>query len=274
MQCFLFLWDTRVYIGGYIVTFFIVLAGFSCDYAFPSSVIVTWNTGGKYLIYRLSKIWLPHMAAFFCTIPWLVYIHFADWNNLLAYHLFIQSYVPKVGYYFAINGVEWTISAFIGAWLLAPYIIKIIKKMNSIIILFITILMTIIIGIIPLYFEYLQGESGWWATCMNPLLFVIPEFCIGLMLSQFLKRRDNIWKKRGNSVMEFLAILVIIATGIRMTDMIENDNIKFLLFSISMIIVFFKDNGWVSNNIFHKKIFHKLSEISMEVYLQRGEAIY
>jgi peptidoglycan/LPS O-acetylase OafA/YrhL len=108
------------------VTFFFVLSGFILTYVYQSLSAIDRR---NFYIARFSRIWPAH---FISLIIFLVLIPKSHWmwdgaNQIfvpIANALLIQSIVPIPEYYFAFNGVSWSISTELFFYIAFPFLIS------------------------------------------------------------------------------------------------------------------------------------------------------
>ena len=102
------------------VSFFFVLSGFILAYVYPS--LDSWREVRRFWLARFARIWPAYFAAFLLTFALLFY----EWNSLtgVAYLAMVQAWLPVSVFYFAYNGVAWSISTEAFFYLAFPALIR------------------------------------------------------------------------------------------------------------------------------------------------------
>lgn len=116
------------------VGFFFVLSGFILAHVYFGSI----ETIGKlrFYAYRLARVWPAYFSS---LILFLVLIQSSEWVEggvdtmlvTVSNVFMVQSLIPAKGYYFAFNGVSWSISTEIFFYLAFPFAIYVIKKSQT-----------------------------------------------------------------------------------------------------------------------------------------------
>jgi peptidoglycan/LPS O-acetylase OafA/YrhL len=107
------------------VSFFFVLSGFILTYVYPR--LDTFADRGRFLLARFARLWPAHV----CTFA-LVFLLFDGQERAYQIHprtvgllnlALLQSWVPRMGYFFSYNDVAWSISTEFGFYLLFLFLI-------------------------------------------------------------------------------------------------------------------------------------------------------
>lgn len=181
--------------GGYAALFFVIMSGVLCRLSYRGenySLLV----GFKYTWYRMYKMLIPHLIGL--ALIYILHFYFNDWNksDILGGLFFMHCWTPKVSY-FSGNSVEWTVSCLLGSWFLSPFIIGIIKKVNTnfikvlfcIDIIYI-ILRTVIVSLVFNKFMLQVSVFGVWILNNQNPTIIIPMYLLGIFLAELLCRSN------------------------------------------------------------------------------------
>lgn len=266
-------------IGGDFVTFFIVLSGFFAIYTFKDSYLTApLLDGPQYLFRKLKKFYPLHIIAFLLSLP-LSIGTFQEYNFsktlliTLAYNTYTQSFFPDGAYYFAFNGVEWTMSVLCFCYLMTPLIVRLLKKIHITTLKgFFFLAITIYIIQFIYVFIFKTNENCVWFCSINPL-FRILDYFIGCSLGYFYnhsKRHINTNLVTGSLIqLSTLACVIVVCTYfIPRVNTAYRWSLIMTPLSVIIILVFaFRQDASIFSNLFHHKIFVTLGKVSYEIYI-------
>ena len=208
------------------VSIFIILSGFLMFYSY-SDRDISCSIKNNFLFTKkkIEKLYWLHIAMMFLVLLYSIKNLIVDFDrqlfrdeviNVVLHTLLIQSWIPFEKYYYSLNGVMWYLSTVTFFYFMSPYIIRYIKKIDSI---KKTIILSIGIYIIQILFIYYVNEIflvntgnkdvATWLTYISPI-FRLGDFIIGcnigyLFVKCITKRNFFIY-----SVLEVVSLLLII----------------------------------------------------------------
>jgi peptidoglycan/LPS O-acetylase OafA/YrhL len=165
------------------VAFFFILSGFVLSMSYKKRFAENKITYREYFGARIARVYPLHLLTLIISVPLSFPELTSDvagfFSRFIADVLLIKSWVPDPRYYFAFNGVAWSISAELFFYMIFPVLILLAGpgKRWSIAIL---ILIPVLIFIMPEVYEHKLFH-------INPL-FRAFDFFIGILLYELYER--------------------------------------------------------------------------------------
>ena len=206
---------------------FIIMSGFLMAYNYYDREI-TYNP----FIFALKKIWALYPLHIFCMVIVLVkpvlsivVNHsfsglFENIKYFVCNVLLVQAWIPNYSYYYSLNAVSWYLCICVFFYFLFPFIIRLLRKINSkrtifFLVLFI-ILLEVLISVIAYFFasdNRFDTFSAHWVTYIFPisrLCDFLLGCCFGLIVTRFGRCRSSnnqLWSLL--SLIAFLGVLLL-----------------------------------------------------------------
>ena len=237
---------------GYIgVSFFFMLSGFILTYRYADAIKTNAFSFSIFINRRIARILPMYYVGLLIVLP-LTYPELVNGDRvfylkklvLLVTLFFAQSFIPISDYYFAFNGVSWSISTELFFYIIFPLLCAGFLRITNVkkAVLYITATV-IAMGTIFLFLE----NSYYWLY-INPIMRTA-DFCIGICLFVFLKnsklqipeKNATLWE--GVAVFNFVLFFII--------QPVIHINFKYAVFywiPIAMLLaVFYLIRGKISN---------------------------
>ena len=258
-------WSFKVseILPGSAVTGFFVLSGFGVAYNYLDREIDQF-----YVLKKIKQIYPIYLFSLVLTTPvviWKAGEQFLDYAKWLPVDLvLLQSWTSNAMNW---NGVAWFLSDIVFCYLLAPVLLKGIKRLkNKFLICFLLMLVLPIIN--KCLYLYLNDLEISLSTYTFPA-FRLFDFCMGMILAAlFIGIHDglsaNTWYG-GRAFKVFASIIEIAA----LTIWLCGDWIVFATssyFQCFIVLVFAFDNGLVSY-LFRTRLFQLMAKHNMELFL-------
>lgn len=259
--------------GSYFVTFFILLSGFFSVYTYKEKDL---GVSIKYMLCRMKKFFPIHILAFICSIPLFVdtLCCYAVEKRILVtlcYNTFLQALVPQADFYFAYNGVEWTMSVLCWCYLVTPLTINILKKIKIdswkkflVIVSVVYVFEVVYICIFKNYENYV------WICGVNPLFRFWDYFigcCLGCLYINLGEQDKN--KSSFTQVLVLILVFIIYVNVIPKLNPAYCWSLVMTPVSVLIIIVFAmmeSQKGFLCN-LLANKYFVSLGKRSFEIYM-------
>jgi peptidoglycan/LPS O-acetylase OafA/YrhL len=268
-----FLFHLNMFDEGYSgVSFFFILSGFILTYNYHDK----FSSKDKislidFYIARISRIYPLHLLTFILALP-LLYPTFFERPLLellkLGFNLLlVQSFIPFPEFFFANNGVSWSLSTEMFFYLILPLIlfsfnkIKGNKKLISILII-IWIFCTAIVYI------FRDISLNRWMFYIFPP-FRLADFLIGVILALLFKKFKNVnINNKVASLFEVASVLLLVFSIYFASNV--HPSFKWGMYYapfMSLIILVFAYQKGVFSKILSSRIFIFLGEISFSFYM-------
>jgi peptidoglycan/LPS O-acetylase OafA/YrhL len=186
--------------GGVGVSFFFVLSGFVLVWSAPPG-----DTVGAFLQRRFAKIYPNHAVAFVCAIVLVVVSGAAvSGSAVLSNLLLINGWLFQPGYPNAINPVSWTLCCEAFFYLILPFLLPRLRRVNS-------EQLYLALALIPVAALLIAAALREWVPDQYvPVVGFFPpmryhEFLVGVLVGELVVRRQ--W--RGPGLWPSTALVVI-----------------------------------------------------------------
>ncbi|MBI9098404.1 MAG: acyltransferase [Spirochaetaceae bacterium] len=257
-----------VFEKGYIgVGFFFILSGYILTHVYKNQIIKNEFNLKRFYIYRIARIYPLHFITLMLSIPLTIGIlkktPFSWTQKFLENILLVQSMIPKRHHYFSFNIVSWSISSEMFFYLLFPFLIILILKLD---LRKISILLTIIIVTTVSLMLVIKEDLHHALFYINPL-FRLGDFLIGIILYRFSTKFSfsSIGKA---TILEFTSIILLLLffSGSSHIPQVFQFSVYYWLPIAFIIVIFSKQKGKISE-LLSKRVFLLLGEISYGFYL-------
>ncbi len=268
---------------GYVgVSFFFLLSGFILAYNYHEKFIcLKKDKIRNFYTARIARIYPTHVLTFFASIPMLLggnfyRVHIPGCVRISAINfLLLQSFMPKIYYYFSYNIVSWSLSDEMFFYLLFPFLIfayyqmkpGLVKILFAIVGLWILTAIPVFIFIQKLPHDY---DLAYWLFNIVPFSRII-DFTVGILLfflySRILSQSLD-WKSAYFTFAELTSI-VLLAAAFRFSSHAHQYYhwaAYYMPFMALMILVFAFSKGGVSSFL-SRKYFVLLGELSFAFYM-------
>ncbi|MFC0269958.1 acyltransferase family protein [Metabacillus herbersteinensis] len=264
------------YQTGYLgVSFFFILSGFILAYNYSVRLKqLDSHEIKKFYCARIAKIYPIHLLTFFFAVPYYFFIPLKHDPVLYVFQsitniFLLQSFIPFGNVSF--NGVSWSLSNEIFFYLMFPIIISLTLKY-----LWEIKWKIYLIGSLWLIFIFCfanlpsNNELTTWFTYYFPITRIF-EFFVGVTLGLiFLEKRDFLIKK-SHLFLSFLEVLsIILLIFVIIISPYFPQSLRYSLLYIpflSFLIFIFSLQKGIISNVFSRKIFVYLGEISFSFYM-------
>jgi peptidoglycan/LPS O-acetylase OafA/YrhL len=184
------------------VSFFYVLSGFILAYTYRD-IQLTRADLSQYAWARLARILPVHVATWALA---LVLFHGGGWTikEILTNLFLVQSWVPSSQYFYAVNGVSWSISDEAFFYALLPLMLIHVQRtwLSSF------LLCGLVTASILWIARWSTGDVRLWASYIFPLTRVV-EFMAGVAAFQISRNVSGFWEKVSTpsaTILEFVAL--------------------------------------------------------------------
>lgn len=274
-------------LGAWGVSIFLVLSGFIMYYAYSNRDLETgFEKNITFAVKKIKKLYPLHIITMILALAIEVYMYFEyiapnnvrDFYERVVLNVFlVQSWIPEEYTYFSLNGVSWYLSTCLFLYFMFPYIMKRVKKYDSIfyaVIKVAAVMCLQILASIILQSFNATDEVVKWGTYIAPV-YRLGDFYIGMVLGYIFFNRKKAFSTSGSLYFAFLiTIIEAITIGLNIiTQWIFNESIglfgsvyfKFTLLymPLSMIIVylFALNEGFISKFLTNRFMIY-IGEIS------------
>jgi peptidoglycan/LPS O-acetylase OafA/YrhL len=253
-----------------LVTVFFVISGFSITLKYYTEF--KQISLKKYWIFIQKRFWILfplYILTFFLSIPVSDSLNSSSdaFGKVLTYLTMTQIYIPVDKYFFSFNCLAWYVSCLMALYLIYPFIIFIIHKLNittTIKLLFALVLVWLLSYLLAT--RYLNSDfiSYYWVLYIMPTgrIFNFISGIIACLL--FLKTRNSIKSGLKLNILELLVSIIFFVCLIVMPQVPEEFYLSFYLmpFITILIIVYSYQKGFISKFIGNKY----LSTLGILVY--------
>jgi peptidoglycan/LPS O-acetylase OafA/YrhL len=155
------------------VSFFYILSGFILQHAYGN--VLPEIGGPRFVLLRIARIWPLHILIVLIT---LALAHHATIGQLVAVATLTQSWIPFQDYYFAVNGVAWSISDELFFYACFPLLTVLVRRNPKATLLVTCALLATYLRLVPSTGgeEQVIGLFG-----ISPLVRM-PEFILGMVV--------------------------------------------------------------------------------------------
>lgn len=256
------------------VSFFLVLSGFVISYNYYNKISsYSKKEVIEFTKKRFRKIYPLHLLTFLLSILVFIKIIYKFPLKMIIIGIFnitlTQSFIPINGVYFSFNAVSWYLSVILFCYLLTPFLISNIKKIEikniNLIIAIIAIYLLQVIYVLI----FKENNHNHWLIYINPF-FRLLDYINGLLLGvMVLKNRSiNTDISIKNTIYEVGTILIFLV--IYYFYPYINQSIRWGCYytpsSILIIFIFSKQGGYISKMLQNKYLVY-LGNISFEFYM-------
>lgn len=255
--------------GAFPVSFFLILSGFVLMMSYGERVL-NMNYF-EFIQKRFVRIYPTHLL---CLVVALITCIFISkpivWHNTWPSFFMLQAWIPNKEVYFAGNSVSWYVSVVFFCYLMFPFLVRIMKRHPTIVMLTVVLLYLSACFIVP-------DAKQHALLYINPIAR-IADFIIGMWLYMLIGSKTGIQDRieklsegGGKFVMEAVGLMVCVAFVLLS---LHNDNpfMQAAIWWIPSIVVisifYFMENtpGPISK-ILQNKFFVTLGSISFAFYL-------
>jgi peptidoglycan/LPS O-acetylase OafA/YrhL len=267
-------WDwifLNIFREGYIgVTFFFILSGFILAYNYQQKFKEGSVSKRQFWRARVARILPLYYLTFLAAIPYTLLefsTNSASWIQKLLLNIFaVQSFIPVYDFYFSFNLPAWSLSNELFFYLLFPFLVPVVFKLNlknsflaggGLLI----ILLFLIKNIDPINHHAL--------FYINPFFRLI-DFCLGIALFNLYKIADAAgWKNyKRASIREITSVFILLLFFILHPFIPEV--YRFFIYywlPMAMVVYAFAFQGGILSKWLSKKSLILLGEISFGFYL-------
>ncbi len=253
---------------GYLgVGFFFTLSGYILTHVNLNKLQNNNFNFKSFYINRIARIYPMHILTLVLIIPLslkLLNSSIWQWSLRFIENLFLlQSFIPIRSHYFSFNLVSWSISNEIFFYLIFPFLLKFLMKLNDKTLYFIVGFISIVI--LFLMFTVNQ-QYHHFLFYINPI-FRLGDFILGIVLYKLFHNEVSFSIKK-STLLEILSIVLLsLFYGIsyRIPEVFRLSIFYWL--PISFLIVIFSQSNGIISSFLSKKILTILGEISFGFYL-------
>ena len=274
-------------LGEWGVSIFLNLSGFIMFYAYRNRDIECGIENNiLFSIRKIKKLYLLHIITMLLALIIEMYMHYeyiipyniVDIYERVVLNIFlIQSWMPVISICFSLNGVAWYLSICLFLYFMFPYLIKKVKKYNSIFssvikIVFVILLQTVVAFI--LYRLNATEEVTKWVVYIQPI-YRLGDFYIGIVCGYiFFKIKNTSGYSDTPLFIFFITVLEVITLALNIIVQYIHDKsigilgtmyFKFTLLytPLSIFIVFlFALNKGIISKLLSNKLMIYIGEIS------------
>ncbi len=258
----IFLHHISLYHGGgaIAVTVFFILSGFCSAITYKDKVLSSGFNYKKYIFNRAVKYYPMH---------WLTLVMFVVlfgsgiyYKTLLLNASLLQSWIPKMSYYFSYNAVSWYLSDTIFFVAVLPFVLRLLVKLSNKKLLLTTGLLSLLYIII---FIFLPREYYHRILYINPLIRLM-DFVMGVISGLFYTRVNYIKiSSLSYIIIGVLSFLILIGLSVVIPSDFLSVSIVFWPCSISIVCSIANLNGKVP--ILNRPIFLFLGKCSFAFFM-------
>lgn len=209
-------------------------------------------------------------------------MHF--FTNLAANALLVHAWIPLTDYYFSFNVPSWYLSVMMFLYFMLPFILRCMEKYRSRRTAFMTALVVFLLQIVSsvaaekIYIAAAKPdptalESFYqWFVQVFPL-YRLGDFAIGANLAYFFLYGENrSLSQTRATVMEVLAILLVVPAQLAYLHAVKNSTCIFLVSSAALVYTFALNEGYISKILTNRVIKH-FAALSADIYLIHFQVI-
>ena len=254
---------------GYIgVTFFFVLSGYILAYRYSDAVSRKQFSFRVFIDRRIARILPMYYVGLIVALP-LSYHEFIEgdrifyFKKLITNVFLVQSFIPINDYYFAFNGVSWSISTELFFYLCFPLLVRFLLKQKSIKKVFIGITISLLLIATIL----INKENAYYWLYINPL-FRIADFALGIGLFLWSNQIRIIWTEKRALRWEYYAIGIFLLFFLIQPHVHANFKVAvFYWIPICFIIIVFANSKGKISTFLSGNIWNYLGHLSFSFYL-------
>lgn len=270
------------------VSIFVVMSGFLLEIRKSSDYIFECNFRNNvwYSYNKINKLYLLHIICMLMFIlPLLVSdilkgtsIICSNVINMILNITLIQSWCPSIPISQSLNGVAWYLSLCTFLYAMYPLIHNIIRRLNmkkKYIILGLLFILMVLLRIITINFEGLDGTGSDWFCYVFPGYRLL-DFSMACIIGNILKEKNGEIKlnKIHFTVFEIMCIVLSIMLCIIQNRLITSSFGKIVLtsaiidfpLSIMMVVLMYYGNGFVSI-LLNNNVIVKIGNMSPYLFL-------
>ncbi len=253
---------------GYLgVGFFFILSGYILSHVYSSALSDKNFNTIQFYINRIARIYPMHLLTLIIAIPLslkLLDSSVWEWISRFFENMFLlQSFIPIRSHYFSFNMVSWSISNELFFYLLFPFLLKFITKLNNKKIYIFTgfICISILVSMFAIKDAYHH-----FLFYINPFVR-LADFIVGIIIYQLFHNWEvtNTKKSTQLEILSVITLSFFYFISFLIPQVLRLSIFYWLPISF-MIIVFSKSKGKLSSFL-SKGIFITLGEISFGFYL-------
>lgn len=265
-------------IAGLGVEFFFVLSGFLMAYNYWDKFDkkLTGKETWKFIVNKVKKFYPLLILTILLKAPITLYKYYLEVgginleyfgvtiSRLIPSIFLFQSYIPNENYYYAFNGVAWFLDVIVLCYLLTPWVINKIRKLNNKKLIIIMVVISISKLLYNSFVTPIFGEYEGYSNYIFPL-YRFFDYMQGILLGGVLLRiKDNKVNKTKMSILE-IGIIILLMLGYHFRLIADHRTNQEIL-SILIILIFAFESGCISK-LLNNKVLVYLGTISMELYL-------
>lgn len=257
-----------MYFGAFGVELFIMLSGFLAYYNFIFKE--TNKKIGLVLRNKLRKIYPLHIITLIVSLPLCITLFtgnevFKNGVKLILNILLLNTWIPRMEFYFSFNSVSWYLALVVFFILITPIVINLLSRMNNNF-LFI-ILFLIILGEFLWTYAVLDNSMSHWLIYVCPIVRSF-DFINGAIVCKIIKESNK------HSMIEIGTVgTLILSCGILYSSLNSSSGMYMVVLwvipSILLIILLYlgKDGSRMVNIVFKNSILVFIGNISFELFL-------
>ena len=274
-------------IGAAGVSLFIVLSGFLMTYNYLKKDILI--NPFLFAIRKLKRLYPLHILMMIVMIVRILFRSFPGFFDLIisiVSNIFlVQAWIPKQKYYYSLNSVSWYLCLCLLFYLVFPFVIKMLRKIENNKILFSCFALVFLFELGLSLFSSIFGSkettdlfSIHWITYIFPISRLL-DFLLGCILGVLVIRRGRKHSKYSKllgavSLIVFLSICLLIFLKV---PFFCQESIKYslLFLPISVFIIFsFSGCEFLFERFLSNKVIFFLSELTPYAFLIHALIIY
>ena len=276
------------------LSIFFVMSGFLCTYNhFGEGETSKLDLRGslRFSLDKIKKLYPLHLVMLIYPLATQLYglVNglLPAWRfitKLAANVLLIHAWIPVNEYYFSFNVPTWYLSVMMFLYFMLPFILRCMEKYRSRRTAFMTALVVFLLQIVSsvaaekIYIAAAKPdptalESFYqWFVQVFPL-YRLGDFAIGANLAYFFLYGENrSLSQTRATVMEVLAILLVVPAQLAYLHAVKNSTCIFLVSSAALVYTFALNEGYISKILTNRVIKH-FAALSADIYLIHFQVI-
>ncbi len=261
------LWGSSGAVG---VQIFIMLSGFLTYYHWNEKQTVKITDA---LRNKAKKIYLLHLITLLLSIPFYWRLFLDSWKtffrSMILNILCLNTWIPKIHYYNAFNGVSWYLTVLFLWVIITPALMKIIRKIPQKCLIF--VLLMIVLGEFILAATIPHTDITEWILYYNPLVRTL-DFINGIVLCRYLEAYKDFTRRKklcgGGGMLLLILISAIFVKASPIREYYYYSAVWALPVMLILAVLYLKENQskavkWT----FQNSLLVWFGDISMEFFL-------
>lgn len=272
-------------LGPWSVSIFFVLSGFVLMYSYQNRDI---NCGLKdNFLFSIKRIEKLYPLYFISTVVMIILNHQYSANIIATNLLLIQSWFPKSGYFYSLNGVAWFYSDMLFIYFMFPLIKKAIDKYKSKKNAYtIMLAVTLAVSAVSIVLKITDPQVTFSDSLVRWLTYILPvsrlaDFVVGCNLCYLVLNSDKELSKIKATLLEILAVLLLVGIQLVYYKNAMNDSTDFFPYfyipnSALVVYLFYKKQGFITKLCTNKLLVYigNLSGITYLVHIPVKALLY